>query len=147
MEKITVRKAKKNEINWVNEKYSEIGFVTSNYENEYIIIAKVENEDAGLGRLVKIDEDNIELGGIYTFSKFRSVGVAECIVLSLCENNPFEGSYIWCLPFENLYKFYSKFEFEYCKNIKAPEEVVEKLKWSNSENKYGKKVLLLCKTN
>ncbi|WP_299272510.1 GNAT family N-acetyltransferase [uncultured Psychroserpens sp.] len=145
MKKVTVNKAKKNDLNWINAKYCEIGFVKSNYENEYIVIAKVENVNAGLGRLVKIDEYNIELGGIYTFSKFRGLGVAQYIVRNLCSKNPFGNANIWCLPFENLYEFYSKFGFEHCTTIKGPQVVFEKLKWCNSENKYDKKVILLCK--
>lgn len=145
MKTVTVKQAEINEINWINAKYSEVDFVKSNYENEYIVIAKVGNENAGLGRLVKIDEDNIELGGIYAFPNFRGLGVAENIVRNLCEKNPFDASTIWCLPFENLLNFYSKFGFENCDNIKAPKEVTKKLEWCNSGNKYRKKVLLLCK--
>ncbi|MBQ0734826.1 GNAT family N-acetyltransferase [Aquimarina celericrescens] len=147
MSKVTVKQAEKNELNWVNAKYSEVYFVKSNYENEYIVIAKVENKNAGLGRLVKIDDNNIELGGIYVFPNYRGLKVAENIVRNLCDKNPFDESIMWCLPFENLLKFYSKFGFENCENIKIPKEVGDKLQWCNSENKYGKKVLLLCKTN
>lgn len=146
MSKVTVIRAEKKDIHWVNSKYGEVDFVKSNYENEYIVIAKIENENVGLGRLVKIDDQNIELGGIYAFPYYRGLGVAENIVQSLCNENPFDTSTLWCLPFENLYKFYSKFGFENCENIKAPEKVVRKWEWCNSESKYGKKVLLLCKT-
>lgn len=145
MKTVTVRQAEIHEINWINAKYSEVDFVKSNFENEYILIAKVGNENAGLGRLVKIDEDNIELGGIYAFPNFRGIGVAENIVRNLCKKNPFGASTIWCLPFENLLNFYSKFGFENCDNIKAPKELTKKQEWCNSENKYRKKVLLLCK--
>jgi N-acetylglutamate synthase-like GNAT family acetyltransferase len=147
MKTVTVRRAEKNEIDWINAKYSEVDFVKSDYENEYIVIASVENENAGLGRLVKVDSNNIELGGIYAFPNYRGLGVAENIVRNLCEKNPFGESTIWCLPFENLLNYYSKFGFEKCDNIKAPEKVVRKLNWCNSESKYEKKVLLLCKTN
>ena len=147
MSKVTIKQAEKNELNWINTKYNEVDFVKSNYENEYIVIAQVGNENAGIGRLVKIDENNIELGGIYAFPEFRGLGVAENIVHNLCEEKPFGESTIWCLPFENLRNFYSKFGFEICENIKAPKKVVEKLEWCNSESKYGKKVLLLCKAN
>jgi len=145
--KVTVKQAKKNDISWINAKYSEVDFVKSNYDNEYIVIAKVENENAGIGRLVKIDKNNIELGGIYSFPDFRGLGVAENIVRNLFEENPFDKSIIWCLPFENLLNFYSKFGFKNCENIKAPEKVARKLEWCNTESIYGKKVLLLCKTN
>lgn len=142
---VTVHQAKKQELDWVNEKYGEVDFVKSDYENEYIVVARVENENAGIGRLVKIDTNNLELGGIYVFPDFRGFGVAENIVRSLCENNPFGESTIWCLPFENLLDFYSKFGFEKCENITAPEKVVHKLNWCNLESNYEKKVLILCK--
>lgn len=147
MREIKVKQAKKNEISWINSKYSEVNFVESNYENEYIVIAKVGNENAGLGRVVKIDNDNIELGGIYAFPNFRGLRVAENIVRNLCEENPFDESTIWCLPFENLLNFYSKFGFKDSENIKTPERITKKLEWCNSESNYGKKVLLLYKTN
>lgn len=147
MKTIRIKQAEKNEINWINVKYSEVGFVKSNYENEYIIIAKVENENAGLGRLVQIDSNNIELGGIYVFPNFRGFGVAEKIVQHLCEENSFGIATIWCLPFENLSNFYLKFGFRNCKHVKIPEKITQKLKWCNSESKYDEKVLLLCKTS
>ena len=145
MKTVTIIKAKKNEIDWINSKYAEVGFVNSNFHNEFIVIAKVENENAGLGRLVKIDNKNIELGGIYTFPGFRGLGVAENIVSNLCDKNPFEESTIWCLPFENLQGFYSKFGFKKPQKGTIPKRVEEKLKWCNSENKYQKKVMLLNK--
>jgi len=119
--------------------------VKSNIDNEFIVIANVENKNAGLGRLVKIDNKNIELGGIYVFPNFRGLGIAENIVRSLCEKNPFKASMIWCLPFENLLDFYSKFGFEKYTNGKVPEEIMNKLKWCNSGEKYEKEVFLLYK--
>ncbi len=145
MRSVTIKLAEKNEMDWVNSKYREVDFVESNYENEHIVIAKVGNENAGLGRLVRIDENNIELGGIYAFPNHRDLGVAENIVRNLCDKNPFDESTIWCLPFETLLNFYSKFGFENCESSKAPEKVTKKLEWCNSENRYEKKVLLLCK--
>ncbi len=147
MKKITVIQAKKDQIDWINSKYDEVDFARSNYENEYIVIAKVNNENAGLGRLVKIDNDAIELGGIYAFPNFRGIGIAENIVRSLCEQNPFGPSTIWCLPFENLLRFYSKFGFKNSEDKEVPEKVAKKLEWCNAENKYKKKVILLHQTN
>lgn len=145
MKKVVVKQAEKNELNWINSKYSEVNFMESSYENQYIVIAKIENENAGLGRLIKINNDNIELGGIYAFPNFRGLGVAEKIVHNLCEKNPFDKSTIWCLAFENLMNLYSKFGFEPCDDIKAPEKITEKLEWCNSQSNYEKKVILLCK--
>lgn len=145
MNAVTVIQADRNEIDWINSKYTEIGFVKSNYDNEFIVIAKVENKNAGLGRLVKIDDKNIELGGIYTFPDFRGLRVAENIVSNLCNKNPYKESTIWCLPFENLLSFYSKFGFKNHYKGAVPEEVGKKLEWCNSNNRYEKKVVLLYK--
>lgn len=145
MKTVTVVQADKNEIEWINSKYAEIGFVKSNYYSEFIVIAKVGNNNAGLGRLVKIDENNIELGGIYTFPDFRGLKVAENIVSNLCDKNPYKESVIWCLPFENLLGFYSKFGFKKHQKEVVPQEVNKKLEWCNSDDKYEKEVILLCK--
>jgi len=145
MKKVIINQADKNEIKWVNSKYAEIGFVTSNPDNEFIIIAKVGNKNAGLGRLVKIDDNNIELGGIYTFPDFRGLRIAESIVRTLCEKNPYKVSTIWCLPFENLVNFYSKFGFKNYQKGSVPKQVEKKIEWCNSNNTYEKKVVLLYK--
>ncbi|TPN87218.1 GNAT family N-acetyltransferase [Aquimarina algicola] len=145
--KVTIKQAQRHEIDWVNAKYGEVDFVNSTYDNEFIVIANVEDENAGLGRLVKIDDTNIELGGIYTFSNFRGLGVAAHIVSGLIDKNPFEQSTIWCLPFENLLNFYTRFGFEMYQNGTIPESIEKKLKWCNTNDMYDKKVMLLCKNS
>ena len=147
MKRVIVKQIQPNQIEWVNSRYNEIDFVKSNFENEFIVIAKVGNENAGLGRLVRIDEKNIELGGIYVLPSFRGLGVAESIVRSLCEENPFKEAAIWCLPFKNLLKFYAKFGFKKHERGKIPEEIMKKLEYCNSGDKYGKEVLLLFKND
>ena len=137
--------AERNDLEWVNSKYAEINFVKSNFDKEFIAVARIENQNAGLGRLVKIDDKNIELGGIYTFPEFRSIGVAENIVAYLCKKNPFKQSIIWCLPFENLSDFYCRFGFEKYQDGDIPKEINEKLEWCNTNDKYKKKVILLYK--
>ncbi|WFO16925.1 hypothetical protein M601_003870 [Cellulophaga baltica 4] len=67
MKKITIKSAKKDELSWINSKYNEVNFVASTFENEYIVIASVDNEKAGIGRLVRIDNGHIELGGFMYF--------------------------------------------------------------------------------
>lgn len=139
---IIVRKAEYNELTWINSKYEEVDFVKSDYQNEFIVIAEIENQKAGLGRLVKIDNQNSELGGIYVLHEFRKMGVAESIVGYLCVNNPFKETTIWCLPFENLETFYTKFGFT-SDSANPPKEIAKKIDWCNT--KYDKKVLLLSK--
>ena len=145
MNNITTRKAEINEIEWINSQYKNVEFVESNFNNEFIVMAEVDNIKAGIGRLVIIDENNIELGGIYVFEQFRKIGVAENIVDTLCNENPFKEKTIWCLPFENLKKFYSDFGFTESDSSNVPKEVLKKHEWCNKV--YDKKVLLLSKIN
>ena len=61
--------------------------------------------------------------------------------------NPFKETTIWCLPFDNLLEFYSKFGFEKYNNKAVPDEVIKKFEWCNSNNNYEKEVLLLSKNS
>lgn len=142
---ITVREAINSDIDWINSKYEEVGFPISRFYNEYILIAEVESKKAGLGRLVNIDSNNIELGGIYVFPSFRGVGVANKLVCSLCDKNPYKARTIWCLPFENLYGFYASFGFQKGELTNAPPEIVEKYNWCNNHEGFAQNVLLLVK--
>lgn len=147
MKEITIRKTGANEIEWINSKYEDVGFVSSNFDNEFIVIASIENKDAGLGRLVVIDEQNIELGGIYVFPNSRSLGIADKIVSYLCEHNPFKNTTIWCLPFQNLQNFYYKFGFKISNLSIIPAKITEKHRWCNANKAYEKEVLLLSKNS
>ncbi|WP_428741496.1 GNAT family N-acetyltransferase [Tenacibaculum sp.] len=144
MNTIIVRKAEKEEIDWVNTQYKSIDFKSSNFEKEYIVVAEKDGKKCGLGRLVKIDEQHVELGGIYVFDAYRGLGVADAIVHFLCNHNPFLNTIVWCLPFENLKDFYGKFGFD-THTLTPPKEVVEKHEWCNTSGIYSKKVLLLSK--
>ncbi len=146
-QKITIRPALPTEISWINTTYQSINFVDSHYENEFIVIAEIAQKKVGLGRLVKIDPQHIELGGIYVFPNFRRLGVAQQIVHSLIQKNPFKGATIWCLPFEKLLDFYAKFGFQHCQHTNdfVPAVVLKKHHWCNEGGAYQQKVLLLCK--
>lgn len=144
MKKVIVRRAKESEIDWINAKYMEVNFKVSNYKKECIVIAEIDNQKAGLGRLVRIDDKNVELGGIYVFENFRGFGIADKIVGFLCTENHFENTTVWCLPFEKLKGFYSKFGFVASELI-PPKEIKEKHEWCNVEGRYSQPVLLLSK--
>ena len=77
---ITTRQAEKEELPWINSQYKEVGFVISSFDNEFIAIVEVNGKKAGLGRLVVVDHENLELGGIYVLNEFRRMGVADHIV-------------------------------------------------------------------
>jgi len=142
---ISLIPAQEKDLPWINKVYDQVGFVGSTLENEYIILAFFEDKKGGLGRLVKINEEHTELGGIYVLPEFRKLGIAEKIVSELCENNPFKGNMLWCLPFKNLVSFYSKFGFSQALEHEAPPEIQEKLIWCNEVGRYTIAVHLLGK--
>lgn len=142
MNVVVTRKTKPEELDWVNLKYTEVDFKPSSLNN-LIIVAELHGVKAGLGRLVKIDVNNFELGGIYVFPEFRRLGVADKIVSKLYESSLQEKT-IWCLPFSNLLPFYSKFGFkEIDSEVLVPSEIQDKYNWCNTN--YEKEVLLLVK--
>ncbi|WP_109096986.1 GNAT family N-acetyltransferase [Aquimarina sp. AU58] len=144
MKKIYVRKATLEDIEWVNNTYQNIDFVVSDYTSEYIAIAEVEGAKCGLGRVVNIDQNNLELGGMYVLDQFRGMGIAEKIILHLLKNHE-QHKKIWCLPFEHLQHFYNKFGFldQKTHNYEIPDKIHAKHKWCNQN--YTKNVLLLVK--
>ncbi len=138
----TIRKADMREIAWINECYDEVGFVHSDYQREFIAIAEVDGERAGIGRLVTVNSGAFELGGIYVFDPYRGKGVAAKIVDFLTENAEV-GRAIFCLPFAHLAGFYQQHGFRKCNKDEVdevPEEVRKKHQWCNS--KYPNETLL-----
>lgn len=147
MNAIKIREAKEIEIKWINKKYAEVDFMKSVFENELIAIAEFKNLNSGLGRIVKIDNKNYELGGMFVFQEFRNKGIAQKLVEFLIYRENLADKNIWCLPFENLEIFYLKFGFKMAEKtqVQIPKEITEKLTWCN--NTYEKKVLLMVKEN
>lgn len=126
---LKLRAAAKSEIEWVNQCYDEVKFVHSNLESERIAIAEFEGQKAGLGRLVTIDEQNLELGGMYVLQPFQGKGIAKKIVEFLLEHvGPLQT--VYCIPFDHLLSFYKQFGFTACSNLEAvPKELLEKVFW------------------
>ncbi len=145
MKRISLRQAEADELPWINRQYGDVGFLPSAFDKELIVIASVDQDKAGIGRLVRIDQAHLELGGIYVLPGFRGMGVAEQIVGYLCANTPFRKATTWCLPFEDLSGFYLKFGFKKHRGGPVPKEISDKLTWCNTGGKYDKKVVLLYK--
>lgn len=140
---VTIRQAHKEEIEWINARYSEVDFLSSDFDKEFIVVAEVDGKRAGLGRLVKIDEDSLELGGMLVFDGFRGLGIARLIVEFLLDHA--KGKRVFCIPFQHLYKFYNGAGFIKCENVdSAPEEVLKKFHWCRQT--YEHEVLLLEQT-
>lgn len=135
-----IKLARADDIDWINNKYKEVNFLPSNLSKEKVAIAEIQGERAGLGRLVQIDNENAELGGMYVFDEFRNQGVARAIVEFLLSQGK-EFQFIYCLPFEQLKKFYESFGFIECDAQSVPEDIRNKYQWCNQT--YADKVLLL----
>jgi len=45
---VEIRKIHREEITWINNKYAEVEFPKSNFDNEFIAIAEINNEKVGL---------------------------------------------------------------------------------------------------
>lgn len=142
---IRLRRADESEMGWINQRYTEIGFVHSVFQREVIAIAEVDGEIAGLGRLVTIDENNLELGGMYVFETFRGQGVARKIVQFLLKQ-ALSSHTIYCIPFEHLIQFYREFGFRACSNAKEiPKELLEKYLWCQKQYDQPTSLLVLSR--
>ncbi|MEW5853819.1 MAG: GNAT family N-acetyltransferase [Myxococcota bacterium] len=138
-----VRPARPDEIPWVNEHYREVDFVESRPERELIAIAEVEGERAGLGRLVSVDDENTELGGMLVLPAFRGRGIAAALVRFLLEHA--RGRTVWCIPFAHLSAFYREASgFVPVADAAAPPAVREKFRWCQAH--YAQPTELLVRT-
>jgi GNAT superfamily N-acetyltransferase len=137
--RIEVRQAELDELEWANARYAEVEFRPSS-PSDLIAVAEVMGERAGLGRLVPVDPGAEELGGIYVFPRFRSLGVSKAIIEFLVRRSRCEDLY--CLPFCNLEDLYASFGFTPIRNAHhVPPEVKRKHAWCNE--RYSTPVLLL----
>lgn len=96
------------ELPWANARYAEIGFQPST-PADFIAVAEIDGERAGIGRLVPVDAETGELGGMYVLPGFRGHGVAAAIVGYLLKASPYRRLY--CIPFAHLEHFYRGFGF------------------------------------
>ena len=65
-----------NDLEWINNQYKSIGFITSDLMRDIVAIITYNDEYAGIGRLVRIDEVTIEMGGIFILPQFRGLQLA-----------------------------------------------------------------------
>lgn len=141
---MAIQLATASDLEWVNIQYQKIDFVPSSLGNEIIAIVTYKDEFAGVGRIVYLNDDEVEIGGIYILDEFRGLSLANELVgylVEVAKKKNFKA--VYCLPFENLKNFYHKFgfnEFEY-ETSQVNDKVLKKYQWC-LEN-YDKKVLLL----
>jgi GNAT superfamily N-acetyltransferase len=135
-----LRRAEPDEATWINERYAAVRFIPSDLTRETVIVAEIGGAPAGLGRLVPIDAESCELGGMLVFDDYRGRGVARAIIDELLRHA--EGRKVYCLPFAELEGLYRSAGFERAEN--APAAMMEKLDWCRVT--YEREVLLLVTT-
>ncbi len=140
-EEIVLRSPSREELTWINAKYAEVEFVASEFDTEDIVIAEINGERAGIGRVIRINDSVKEIGGIYVFEGFRGRGAARKIVEHLCSFlEPNSDSYV--IPYAELKEFYESFGFkEVTRTATVPKEIHQK--WEFCKQAYDKKVLLM----
>lgn len=132
------------ELEWVNAQYKKIDFLPSHLENETIAIVTYQDKFAGAGRIVDLNQEEAEIGGIYILDEFRGLSLAHELVgylVDMAKNKNLKE--VYCLPFEGLRDFYEKFgfrAFEYTEN-QVNAQILKKFKWCLDN--YDQKVLLL----
>ncbi|HFK1762780.1 acetyltransferase [Bacillus wiedmannii] len=142
---MSIQLATSNNLEWINKQYDSIGFVRSDLNREKVAIITYNNEYAGVGRLVQIDKDTIEMGGIFILPQFRGLQLAGELVSFLVETaKKLQVQHVYCLPFAKLEEFYKKYgytEVDTTKEVVHP-IILKKYNWCLDH--YDKHVLL-CK--
>ncbi|MDF9450745.1 GNAT family N-acetyltransferase [Bacillus toyonensis] len=140
---MSIQLATYNDLEWINNQYESIGFVRSDLKRDKVAIITYNNEYAGVGRLVKIDDNTIEMGGIFILPKFRGQQLAGELVSFLVETaKKLQVKNVYCLPFEELENFYKKYgytEVDTTKEVVHP-IILKKYNWCLEH--YDKHVLL-----
>ena len=122
-----VRALLSSELDWANERYSEIDFVRSDPSN-FVAIAESDGIKAGLGRVVPITSKIGELGGMYVLPDFRGQSIAAQLVQYLIANSGF--STLFCIPFAHLASFYAQHGFiPVSESTMVPAELESKFRW------------------
>ncbi len=145
-EQQSVRPAKQRDLAWINSRYGEVGFMPSNIETDFIGVAEVGGEPAGVGRLVRINDADAELGGMLVFESFRGLGLADRIIDYLLDHGD-QYARIFCLPFAHLQGLYTRHGFASfdSRHIAVPDVITRKHQWCNQT--YPAETLLLLRTN
>jgi GNAT superfamily N-acetyltransferase len=106
---ITIRDLRDDERAGANAQYRAIEFATTP-PDAVALVAELAGAWVGLGRLVPLAPDVLELGGIWTDDAQRGRGIARSMVTALLARVE-PGRELWCIPFVHLLAFYESFGF------------------------------------
>jgi predicted N-acetyltransferase YhbS len=105
---LRIRPAEPGDHSFIETTYAAIRFPAAT-SDDVILVAELDGERVGLGRLVPCAEDTVELGGIWVDGRHRRHGIAASLVQDLLER---AGSRrVFCVPFTPLVDYYKRFGF------------------------------------
>lgn len=131
-----LRVAQPDEEPWLNARYDEVGFQHSDLTRDLQIIAELDGQRAGTGRLVPLGENAVELGGMLVLDPFRGRGVAKKIIEELLRHAG--GREVYCIPFRDLEPIYAAAGF--ARSESGPEKAMAKVEWCK---RYERGVVLM----
>lgn len=138
---VMIREADADDLAWANERYADLGFDPSDPAIARTYVAWHGGERVGLGRLVRLSDGSLELGGMHVVPGWRGTGIARSILgrlLSIAEDEPV----VWCVPFQQLGHFYQSHGFEEVESVEGiPAELIDKVKRCREHFEDGVKVL------
>ena len=140
---VNVRLLPPTELAWANARYAEVSFKASQ-PGDFVAVAELEEQRAGLGRLVRVADAVAELGGIYVLPGYRGRQVARAVVSFLLAQSPYPTLY--CIPFAHLDGFYRSFGFVPAPAAsQLPVAVSDKVSWCATQ--YAEPVSVLVRRN
>ncbi len=137
---VTIRRAREDELDFVNLLYRRADFVASDAD-DIVLIAEVACERVGVGRLVPVGDDAVELGGMYVVDAHRGGGLGRAIVARLVLEAGARA--IWCIPYTHVAGLYRSFGMVDAVpgEPEPPPAVAEKLRFCRA--RYATSVVLL----
>ena len=108
---IEVRPATPADRPYIDATYRGIDFAACAPDDE-LVVAEDAGTRLGIGRLVPLGRDSVELGGIFVEPAARRAGVAAAVVRTLLGRAG--GRRVYCVPFSHRVGYYKRFGFVDC---------------------------------